>query len=67
MGLFFRVALFLFSLISFRERCLDVGLGAQGSTRGLQQFLFFFRSMRSVDTRQVMGDRFDGEPGAREE
>ena len=40
--------------------CVD--LGTQGSTRGLQQFLFY---MPSMDTRQVMGDRLDGEPGTR--
>ena len=40
-----------------------MGLGTAGSTLSLQQFLF---DMRSVETRQVLGDRIDGEPGTRE-
>ena len=42
----------------------SVVLVTKGSTRGLEEFRL---CMPSVDTRQVLGDRLDGEPGTRDQ
>ena len=67
MGLFRLVALFFVFPNQVLGKVSRCGFRCPRFGSRLATVSLFFRSMRSVDTRQVMGDRFDGEPGAREE